>query len=257
MVKVGLDVGDAHLALVAASHNGEDVHQKLAAEILADAGLGSSALQNTPTYPLDEDAAAHARVAEVGKTSLAQNCSGKHAGMLATCVAAGWDTDTYLNPEHPLQQAARAEIEAACGPVSVTTVDGCGAPAFGVTLMGLARGFLALVDAPEGSPERRVADAMRAHPYYVAGRGRDAFEAMRAIPGLLAKDGAEGVYAAALPGIGAAAFKVADGSGRPRPAILAAALQRLGVPADQLHWGTVEVLGHGRPVGEVRVCDLS
>jgi L-asparaginase II len=131
------------------------------------------------------------------------------------------------------------------------TVDGCGAPLFSTTLLGLARSFGRLAHASEG-PEARVARAMSGHPWHVAGTGRDATRFMEAVPGLVAKDGADGVYAAGLPDGSAVAFKILDGSARPRPAVLAAALAVAGVaPSLVESAGLTPVLGHGVPVGEV------
>jgi len=98
------------------------------------------------------------------------NCSGKHAAMLAACVVNGWPTSSYLNPQHPLQQAILRTVEELAGElVPATGVDGCGAPLFALTLAGLARAFRMLVLAAPGTPERRVADAMRAHPEWTSG----------------------------------------------------------------------------------------
>src|SRR5699024_5362470 len=157
------------------------------------------------------------------------NCSGKHAAMLATCVHRGWDTGPYLDPEHPLQQHILAVIAELTGEqVRYLAVDGCGAPQPSTTLRGLARACTRIARAPEGTAGHRVAAAMRAHPFLVAGTGRDATEAMQSVPGLIAKDGAEGVYAAALPDGRAVALKVSDGASRPRPVLLGAALRALG-----------------------------
>ena len=262
MLRSGLDLRGAQLALAAASHNAEPGHLEEVRAILAGAGLDESALQNTPTLPLDPAAALDWQRAGRGPEPVAQNCSGKHAAMLATCVAAGWDTTTYRELDHPLQRAVRRTLaELTGGPAGDPTVDGCGAPLFSTSLSGLARAFATIARAPHtapGTPEARVAAAMSAHPWHVAGTGRDATDVMRAAPGLVAKDGAEGVYAAALPDGSALAFKVADGSARPRPAILRAALrvagadQLAGVDVDALdRAGRVDVLGHGRPVGAV------
>src|SRR3712207_2164127 len=123
-----------------------------------------------------------------GPERLAMNCSGKHAAMLSACVASGWPTTDYLEREHPLQQAIEARLgEAAGEPVTAVVVDGCGAPQHALSLTGLARGVLALVEAPEGSRERSVADAMRAHPWFVAGSEREDTGLMSAVPGLLVK----------------------------------------------------------------------
>ena len=262
MLRAGLDLPDRLLALAAASHNGEAAHLDGAREILAGAGLGVEALQNTPDLPLHAPSALAWQQAGHGPQPLTQNCSGKHAAMLATCVAAGWDTATYLDPAHPLQQAVRAEVLALTGDDAADlhpTTDGCGAPLFATSLSGLARAFARLAADADG-PGGRVVRAMAAHPEMVAGTGRDATAAMRAVPGLACKDGAEGVYAGVLPSGAAFAFKVLDGAGRPRPAVLAAVLRAAGAPdvdgadtgaLDAL--GDVPVLGHGRPVGGVRV----
>jgi L-asparaginase II len=174
--------------------------------------------------------------------------------MLASCVAAGWPTDGYRLPGHPLQLALRASIEDLTGDrVSATVVDGCGAAMFAVTLAGLARSYRRLAVAPAGTPGHRCAQAMREHPDVVGGRGRDVTRLLRGVPGLVAKDGAEGVYSAALPDGRSVAVKIEDGAERARLPVLVAALRALGVEAPVLdELGTVAVLGHGEPVGEVR-----
>lgn len=256
MVRAGLDLERAALALACASHSGEPVHLTGVRAILGAAGLAEGDLQNTPDLPFGRAAALAWQVAGRGPTSLTQNCSGKHAAMLATCVAAGWSTADYLAPDHPLQRAVRAEIERLTGvPVAHATVDGCGAPLFSTTVLGLARAFGRIAAAPRrdpAAPEAQVASAMSTHPALVGGTGRDATRAMAAVPGLVAKDGADGVYAAGLPDGGALAFKVLDGGDRPRPALLAAALAVAGVHSDDIRaLGHTPVLGHGRPVGAV------
>lgn len=251
MLRAGLDVDGAELALVCASHNAEPAHLDVVRDILAAAGLGADDLRNTPDWPLDPDSAWRWRADGHGTEPLTQNCSGKHAGMLATCVAAGWPTQDYLEPEHPLQVATREVVGELTGvPVELATVDGCGAPLFSTTLRGLARSFASLASG-DGLP-RRVGRAMSAHPWHVAGTGRDATRFMEAVPGLVAKDGADGVYAAGLPDGGAVALKIVDGSSRPRPAVLAAALTVAGVDRALVEAvALTPVLGHGRAVGEV------
>ena len=136
-------------------------------------------------------------------------------------------------------------------------MDGCGAPVFALSLNALAGAYLRLVSAPDGSPERAVADAMRAYPELVSGTGADDAVLMRGLPGALAKGGAEGVLAVGVPGVGAVAAKVDDGAMRPRMPVLASALRRLGVTApvlDQLaaHADGVEQYGGGQVVGTIR-----
>lgn len=256
MLRCGLDLDGELLALASASHSGEAIHVAGARAILAGAGLDETALQNTPDYPLDDEAALAFRSAGGAKASVVQNCSGKHAAMLATCVAAGWDTTTYRAPDHPLQKAVTDTIAELTGDdVTHVAVDGCGAPLFSCTVAGLARAFGRLAAAGasgDASPEGRVARAISAHPEYVGGTGRDVTRLIAGVPGLVAKDGAEGVYAAGLPDGSAAALKVLDGSQRPRPVVMAAALRRLGVGDVVLdEVGSVPVLGHGEPVGAV------
>src|SRR5699024_4743475 len=128
------------------------------------------------------------------------NCSGKHAGMLAACVAAGWDTATYLQPDHPLQQATLARVERLAGEqVGTIGIDGCGAPLLALSLTGLARAFGAVAASDPDSPEGQVSAAMRAYPFLVAGTGREDTALMQAHPEVLIKGGAEGVHCAALP----------------------------------------------------------
>jgi L-asparaginase II len=182
------------------------------------------------------------------------NCSGKHAAMLAACVAAGWSTEGYLDPAHPLQQAIEARLGDAAGePVTAVVVDGCGAPQHALSVTGLARGVLSLVQAAEGTAERSVADAVRAQPWFVAGTGREDTDLMTEVPGLLVKGGADGVHVAALPGRGAVALKMDDGGERGRTPALSAALLRLGVAAESLApWLLTPVSGGDGVVGDVR-----
>ena len=253
MLRAGLHLDGELLALACASHSGEPAHRAGVAKILSGAGLDETALANTPDLPLGEAAAAGYRAAGEGPSSIAQNCSGKHAAMLATCVAAGWPTRGYLEPDHPLQARIRATVAELTGvePAHVT-VDGCGAPLFSGTTSGLARAFAAIATADPATPQGRVAAAMRAHPWWVAGTGRAVTRFGEAVPGLVAKDGAEGVFAAALPDGRALAFKVLDGSSRPSPVLAAAGLAALGAGSAAVEEiGRVPVLGHGAPVGQV------
>lgn len=262
MVRRGLDLPDRLLALAAASHNGEQIHLDGAREILAVAGLDESALQNTPDLPWGTDAEHAWLAAGRGPERICQNCSGKHAAMLLTCVTAGWDVRTYLDPTHPLQVAIRETVAEFTGvEVEHGTVDGCGAPLFSTTVSGLARAFARFGAAPTstpGSPEARVATAMSAHPDMVAGGRRPTTTLMRAMPGLVAKDGADGIFAAGLPDGRAVALKVLDGAERPLAVALVAALDRLGATSSAADPTAIEslrertVLGAGRPVGVVR-----
>jgi L-asparaginase II len=251
MLRAGLTVADgAELALISGSHWGEPVHVRMVRELLDRAGLTVDALRCPADLPLSE-AERHAWLRSGGGPErVLMNCSGKHAGMLVTCVRNGWPVDSYLDPKHPLQVAlADAVAELAGEPVAATGVDGCGAPVFALSLTALARAFQRLVDAAPGTPERRVADEIRAHPALVAGTGADDTVLMSAVPGLLAKGGAEGVVAVAVPDAGAIAIKIEDGAMRARTPVLLSALRRLGVAVPEM---TEDVLGGGQPVGEVR-----
>jgi L-asparaginase II len=259
MLRAGLDLDGELLALAAASHSGEAFHLEGARRILASAGLDESTLQTPPDYPIDDQAREEYIRAGGEKSPLAMNCSGKHAAMLATCVTNGWDTATYLDPEHPLQVAIAETFADLTGEkVEVVAVDGCGAPLLSTSLGGLARAFRSVALATSG-PEKRVAEAIRTHPEFTSGSRRDEATLLRAIPGAIGKAGAESCYAVALADGRAVALKTDDGAPRVRPVLMAAALERLGVTRDDdvdadaiRRTGVVELLGGGRPVGEIR-----
>ena len=256
MLENGLDLTGELLALAAASHAGEPFHLEGVRKILAGAGLDEQALACPPDWPLAEQAKLALVRAGGGKQRITMNCSGKHAAMLATCVANRWPTKDYLAPDHPMQRASRAAVERLSGePVRHDAIDGCGAPLYGISLVGLARAFRAAVLAAPATPERRVADAMRAHPEYVAGTRRIDTWLMRGIPGAIAKMGAEAVQAVALDDGRALAFKIEDGGYRAVGPVLAAALRRMGVGAAGDALGRIAsapLYGGGHPVGEVR-----
>jgi L-asparaginase II len=244
----------ADLALVAASHHGESFHIERVRGLLASAGVSESDLRCPPDLPL-APAAREAVLRAGGVASrVYMNCSGKHAGMLATCVVAGWPLADYVEPDHPLQKSCRTAVEDLSGQsVAAVGVDGCGAAVMAIPLTGLARAFLRVVSAGPGTPERSVADAMRAHPEMMSGTGATDARLMRAVPGLLAKGGAEGVLAVAVPGVGAVAIKIDDGAARATPPVLVAALGQLGLTSAELDEAAeVPVLGGGARVGVVR-----
>ena len=245
---------EAELAIAAGSHGGEDGHRDVAAAMLSAAGLGPDDLGCPVALPQHEPTRAAWIMENRAPARLAMNCSGKHAGMLSACVAADWPTQGYLRRDHPLQQAIEARLVDAAGePVTAVVVDGCGAPQHALSVTGLARGLLSLVQAAAGSPARAVADAMRAAPWFVAGTGREDTGVMAAVPGLLMKGGADGVHVAALPGRGAVALKLADGGDRGRLPALLAGLERLGAPsAGVLGWLQTPVLGGADVVGDIR-----
>jgi L-asparaginase II len=252
--KYGLDA--THVAVATASHSGEPMHLDVVRDLLSRAGVAESELATPPDFPISVEAT-HAVVQHGGgKTRIQHNCSGKHAAFLAACAAQGWELATYRDPAHPLQVHLRAVVEELTGePVGGIGVDGCGAPIFALSLTGLARAFGRIATAAAGTPEATVADAIRAHPLLMGGTGRDVSRLVAAVPGLIAKDGAEGVYAAAMPDGTAVALKIEDGTQRARPPVMVAALRALGVTGDEAELDALaapEVLGAGVRVGEVR-----
>jgi L-asparaginase II len=255
LVELGFAGRGELLALAAASHSGEAQHLDGVRRILASCGLDVSALRTPPDWPLGE--AAFLDLVRSGgvQSPEAMNCSGKHAAMIACCVAHHWPLDDYRAAGHPLQRHLAGVIARMAGePIAATGTDGCGAPVAAISLTALARAFSGAVQSAVGEPEREVADAMRAHPEFVGGTGRDVTQFMAGIPGLLMKDGAEGVLAAALPDGRAFALKVDDGAERPRPLVAAAVLRHLDVEADVLaSYEVLAVLGGGHRVGEIRV----
>jgi L-asparaginase II len=246
MVRLGLELNDEQLALVCASHGGTDRHQAVALEILKSAGLSESDLQNTPDRPLDRKA----RIAFGAKpaTSLAANCSGKHAGMLATCVANGWDVKTYRDANHPLQVAIANEIEKlTVKSINRTSVDGCGAPLFSMSTRSIA---VAARKMRIGSDPvfNRVINACLKHPEMILAEGAFDTRMMRAVPGLLVKGGAESVMLASLADGSAIAWKISDGANRANGPMMKAALAKLGIT---IEGEFVDVLGGGTVVGSL------
>ncbi|MFI0372788.1 asparaginase [Actinomadura sp. 1N219] len=261
MLRAGLDLDGELLALAAGSHSGEDFHVEGTEKILAGAGLVADDLRCPESWPLDPETQQDVARSGGGASRLRMNCSGKHAAMLATCVAVGWPTASYLDVDHPLQVAVRETVEELAGePVTAVGVDGCGAPLFAVSTSGVARAFRALVLAGPGTPEWQVAEAMRTHPQWTSGTRREERRLMDAVPGLLVKCGAEGVDVFALPGGRAGAVKIDDGAMRARTPVTVALLRALdvheGVPEldaaalDEL--AVVEVRGGDGVVGAIR-----
>jgi L-asparaginase II len=247
MLRAGLGLSGELLALACASHSGEAYHVEGVRKILAGAGLEESALRCPEDYPEDRTVTDRGRVY--------MNCSGKHAAMLATCALNDWPLETYLEPPHPLQRAIRATVEELTGErVPATGVDGCGAPLFFISMLGVARAFASLALSTAGGRSRAVFDAMRAHPEWTSGTHRPEAALMRALPGLLVKAGAEGFQAFAFEDGRAGAVKVEDGAGRGRTPLTVAALRTLGLTSPELDALAAQpVLGGGRPVGELRV----
>ena len=259
MLRAGLDLDGELLALACASHSGESFHIEGVRKILARAGLDESALQTPPDYPLDDQAAEEVVRGGGTRTSIAMNCSGKHAAMLATCVTNGWDTSSYLAPDHPLQAAIQQTFAELTGEkIEMMAVDGCGAPLLSTSLSGLGRAFRTLALAVDG-PEEQVARAIRTHPEYVSGSRRDEAAAVEGDP----RGDRESRGGVLLRGRAARrAGGCAEGrrrAPRARPVVMSEALRRLevgqidGVDARLVDAvGESVLLGGGSPVGEIR-----
>jgi L-asparaginase len=208
---LGLD--DRVLAVMCASHAGQDIHVEALERGLRACGLDASVLQNSLGTPQER---------------LRHNCSGNHLAFLAHCVHRGWETAGYRRPEHPAQQAALAVMAAQAGvdPATIPTMtDGCGVVAFALPLRVIATMYARL---PERLPRQYA--AMTAHPELVRGDGDLDTEAMRAIPGCVSKGGAEALSCIGLAaeGIGVA-LRIDDGNSRASaPAALAVLGQVLG-----------------------------
>ncbi len=251
MVRNGLKLSPRQLAIVCASHSGAPEHFEVVESILSGAGLSVEDLLNTPDVPLGR--AEKAAWGGNAPSRLAQGCSGKHAGMLATCVVNGWDTKTYLDPEHPLQIAIRQEIQTLIGnAVFSTTIDGCGAPLFVITTHNFAIGTHTMRVSQDPVYQEVVA-ACLAHPDMVAGKGRLTTTLMNQLPGLFVKDGAEAVELLSLADGRACIFKVSDGSDRAFPAIVKAVLKAWDIDAEI---DPVLVRGGSQVTGEIQVSEL-
>ena len=246
MVRLGLNLSDEQLALVCASHGGTDRHQEVALEILHSVKLAESDLQNTPDRPTDRKA----RIAWGVKpaSSLAANCSGKHAGMLATCVLNGWDTKSYRSADHPLQIAIAKEITELTGqPINRISIDGCGAPLFTMSVRSIAVAARKMRIAAD-PVFATVINACLKHPEMILAEGALDTRFMRSVPGLLVKGGAESVMLASLEDGRAIAWKISDGGNRASAPLLKAALAKFGI---KVEGETVDVLGGGTVVGSL------
>ena len=205
MRRAGLNLSGVQLAMSSASHQGTPEHTSIVLSILQDAGLSESDLMCPVAWPGNPTARAEA----AAETRAAFNCSGKHAAFLATCVKNGWDTKTYLQPEHPLQKLIVEVIEEFSGEkIPLSTFDGCGAPLHLMSLQGLARAIGKFAET-----ENEIRDAMLANPWVVDDHG--ASDTLVMEKGMLAKTGAEGVFVIGLASGHGVAVKVADGSMRP------------------------------------------
>ncbi|GAA3644803.1 asparaginase [Microbacterium marinilacus] len=263
VVTAGAPLEGERLAMATASHAGTDRHVGVVRDILSAAGLTDDALACPAAWPSDA-ATRDAMVSDhLGPSPVRHNCSGKHASMLAACVATGWDVHGYLDPSHPLQQHIREVVERLTGEkIAATVVDGCGAPVHALTLAGLARGVHRVGTSSERSPFalHRVAGALvrtvRENPWVIDGPGRsDTFAIERF--GVFSKLGAEGVQVMVAPDGTTVALKTLDGSLRAAPLVALTLLARAGAlvesdVADAASHALFSVQGGGREVGRIR-----
>jgi L-asparaginase II len=246
MLKAGLIVKDYELALICASHSGAQNHIDLVTKMLTARGISLSQLKNAADKPLGEKE--KISWGDKKPSQLAQNCSGKHAGMLITCQQNGWDMKSYLDLDHPLQEAIKNEIEELSGEkVNAVSVDGCGAPLFAISLIGLARAISNLLKSSD-LVYQEIVSACTKFPELVAGDGRLTTRMMQAVPGLFMKEGAEGVQVCALRDGRVIAIKIIDGSWRPVAPIIMEIFKRWGV---EMPDESVKICGGGSVIGEV------
>jgi L-asparaginase II len=227
--KVG--ASSAEVAIACASHQGEDAHLATVRSLLAKAGVPEEALGCGPQLPSDEPTARRLLASGGVPKPIHNNCSGKHAAMLATCAVMGWPLDGYMDLDHPCQRAVTAAMNEMLD-VDLSTaprgIDGCGLTTFGVTLLALAQGFALATSDPAF---QRCQEAMAAHPFLVAGTRRfDTALLETSGATLTAKIGGAAVWAAvgrpSGPGI---AIKLEAGAAEAIPVVAIAVLQRLGL----------------------------
>lgn len=254
MLRSGVTLRGELLALACASHSGEQHHVDGVMDILNAAAMGADMLQCPADWPLESAVRDQLLALGASPSPLYMNCSGKHAAMLLTCAVNGWDPTTYLDPGHPLQRMCRAAVEDLTDElVEHVGVDGCGAPLMSTSLVGLARAYSRIAGPSSDEQGALVASAARSHPEYLAGTARDDCALMRGVPGLLAKIGAEGVYAIGLGDGRSLALKIDDGADRARIVVAAAILRDVvGVVARVVEeQASLPLLGGGKPVGQV------
>ena len=247
MVRSGLVLEPRLLALAQSSHSGAAMHMDGAREILASVGLDESALQCATDRPLGD--AERRAWGDREPAQIAMNCSGKHAAMLATCVKNSWPIESYLDANHPLQLAIKKELEDLAGEViTLTSTDGCGAPLFLISVIGLTRTIRAITLSSD-PVHQSVMNAARTFPEMVGGVGRHNTEMMQQVPGLFMKDGAEAVNVGSLADGRSFVFKVSDGSLRAFRTIVHACLKDFGIDTPLT---PEKVMGGPRVIGTIR-----
>jgi L-asparaginase II len=248
MRRLGLQLVPEQSVISMASHQGTQDHVVLVEQLLADFGFGENDLGCPPALPGNPAARANADIPR----PIFMNCSGKHAGFLACCKLKGWDSASYLDLIHPLQQHIKSVIEELAGErISLSTVDGCGAPLFGLSSQALARAISRFM--VEGAD---FVSAAIQKPWLIGDQLSLDAAFLRA--GLFAKVGAEGVLVVGVQSGEALAIKIADGSLRAAPAVAVSLLQRFGLISDDhalqvLTDCRVDVWGGTRSIGGISV----
>ena len=255
------------VAVIAGSHNGEPFHIEAVRSILRKIGLDESALQCGAHPPYDVESARALERRGIPFSAIHNNCSGKHAGILALCRTLGADIGTYLEPSHPAQRTI-ANVCARVADLSPENlpfgIDGCGIPVYAIPLRNAALSFarLATLSGMENRDAAALAyvrEAMMACPEYVGGTGEFDTAFMQSAPGkIVAKSGAEGVHGVAIVGSGVGlVLKVIDGNARAIPPAALHLLRRLGALdesiLDTLHAFEAPTLYNraGTPVGSI------
>jgi L-asparaginase II len=253
-----LGLTDEELAVACASHNAEAPHLAAARSILEKAGLSERDLQSGAHLPLYAPAAEELLRSGEEPGAIHSNCSGKHAGMLALCVHEGWETQSYRDPEHPLQRWILEIVATICSLDAddiLLSGDGCGVPVFGMPLKNLATGFARLATGERLSKDvveaaERIRRVMREHPYMVGGTGRFDTAVMSGTD-LVSKSGAEAMFCAGSRERWGLALKISDGASRAlRPAALSVLARRGVVVPGEPEIRPVRDL-HGEAVGEI------
>lgn len=261
-MQAGVPLRGPQVALAAASHTGAKEHTDVVRGMLEAAGLTEDHLQCPADWPQNEEARTALIRSGAGKQRIAFNCSGKHAAFLWACTENGWDTGTYLDPRHPMQQGVARVVEEYCGEAPAHwAVDGCGAPLAAVSLTGLARGIGRLAQAPSGkhgdARAATVATAMLDYPWAVHGAGKENTTVMEDL-GIIAKSGAEGVLVLGTSTGVAVALKMLDGNGRAATLVGLTLLAASGAVDPEAVFKVLAkvvppVLGGGNPVGSLRL----
>lgn len=233
----------SELAVVCGSHSGEEVHLAAVRAILEKIGLEEGALQCGGHFPFHAQTAETMRARGEAPRPIHDNCSGKHAGMLALARLHGWDPDSYMAPDHPVQARSRKAIGALTGTPAAPAawaIDGCGVPTYHIALRELATAFARLgtaasLDAPWREAAQLVTSAMMRFPEMVAGTGRLDTALMKVASGrLFAKSGGEAIYAVGVPGRGLGlALKIEDGTSRAAGPVVIEALRQLEVLTEE------------------------